>query len=128
MTKQIVISDNESLKDRKIDEFTKGERPDGKNIGIYKDAEYAFFKQSINPIANGYVDLMLSRSFVGKMYVRPFTKGSYLFDSTDVKTGNLVGKYGLDIMGLNQDWFEKRQKDVYTFVLVNRIRKYAQIQ
>ena len=128
MTKEIVLSDNASLKDRKIDEFTKGERPDGKKIGKYKDAEYAFFKQAINPMANGYVDLMLSRSFVGKMYVRPFTKGSYLFDSTDYKTGNLVGKYGLDIMGLNQDWFEKRQKDVYTFVLVNRIRKYAKIQ
>ena len=72
MTKEIVLSDKEPLKQRKIDEFTKGERPDGRRIGKYKDAEYAFFKQAINPSANGYIDLMLSRSFVGKMYVRPF--------------------------------------------------------
>lgn len=128
VTKEIVLSDKETLKQRKIDEFTKGERPDGRRIGKYKDAEYAFFKQAINPGANGYVDLMLSRSFVGKMYVKPFTKGSFLFDSRDEKTGNLIGKYGIDIMGLNQEWFEKRQKEIYRFVLVNKLKRHAKIQ
>jgi hypothetical protein len=129
MTKEIVLSDSESLKDRKIEEFTKGERPDGRKIGKYRSEEYADFKNQINPRAGfGYIDLMLSRSFVGNMFVRPFTRGSFRMDSTDSKTGNLLGKYGSDIMGLNQDWFEKRQKEIYRFVLIQKIKKVAQIR
>jgi hypothetical protein len=62
------------------------------------------------------------------MFVRPFTRGSFRMDSTDSKTGNLLGKYGSDIMGLNQDWFEKRQKEIYRFVLIQKIKKVAQIR
>ncbi len=129
MTKEIVLSDQESLKERKIEEFTKGERPDGRKIGKYRSGEYADFKHQINPRAGfGYIDLILSRSFVGKMFVRPFIRGSFRLDSTDSKTGNLLGKYGGEIMSINQDWFDKRQKEIYRFVLIQKIKKFAQIR
>lgn len=113
---QIVISDQDKLKDQKINEFSKGERPNGKKIGEYRSAEYAIFKQQINPLANGYVDLLLTRQFSSKLFVRPFGKG-FMFNSRDKKTGSLIGKYGIDIMGLNQDWFTNRQKNIYKPVL-----------
>lgn len=119
---QIVLSDNDAIKKEKINEFTKGERPDGEKIGEYRNAEYAFFKKAINPLAGGYVDLLLTRSFANKMFIKSTNKG-YLLDSTDSKTGNLIGKYGLDIMSINQEWFNKRQAEIYKFVLQFEISK-----
>jgi hypothetical protein len=113
---QIVLSDNEKLKEQKIKEFTKGERPNGEKIGEYRSAEYAIFKQHINPLANGYVDLLLTRQFSSKLFVRPFANG-FMFNSTDKKTSSLIGKYGIDILGLNQDFFNQRQKNIYKPVL-----------
>jgi hypothetical protein len=123
---KIVISDNQSLKQRKIDEFTVGELPDGSRIGTYKDAEYYFFKREINPFANGYVDLMLTRTFVNSMRVEPFTSGTYLFKAID--PNNLTGRYGIDILGLNQQWFENRQKEIYIHPFLRQIKQYAKIQ
>lgn len=113
----IIQDDQQKLKEEKVNEFTKGERPNGNKIGEYRDPEYAIFKSQINPTANGYVDLMLTRSFTNKMFLRKFGEG-YIFNSTDVKTGNLIGKYGLDIMSINQDWFNQRQKNIYKYILL----------
>lgn len=118
----IIQSDQEKLKQEKVNEFTKGERPNGRKIGEYRDPEYAIFKSHINPIGGGYVDLMLTRSFTNKMFLRKFGKG-YIFNSNDVKTGNLIGKYGLDIMSINQDWFNERQKNIYKYILLFDIGK-----
>ena len=111
-----MLSDQDKLKEEKINEFTKGERPNGKKIGEYRNAEYSIFKQQINPLANGYVDLLLTRQFSSKLFVRTFGSG-FMFNSTDNKTGSLIGKYGIDIMGLNQDWFNNRQRNIYKPVL-----------
>lgn len=113
-----MLSDQKALKEKKVSEFTKGERPDGNKIGRYSDPEYAYFKSQINPLAGfGNVDLLLTRQFTGKMFVKPYAAG-YIFDTTDEKRGNLLGKYGIEIMGLNQDWFTQRQKDIYKNVLL----------
>lgn len=113
----IIISDQDKLKQEKVNEFTKGQRPNKERIGEYRNAEYAIFKSQINPSANGYVDLLLTRSFTNKMFLRKFGNG-YLFNSTDSKTGNLIGKYGIDIMSINQDWFNERQKNIYKYILL----------
>jgi hypothetical protein len=125
LTQKIVLSDNESLKQRKIDEFTVGELPDGGKIGTYRDADYYFFKREINPFAGGYVDLMLTRTFVNSMRVSPFTNGTYLFRAND--PNNLGGRYGMDIFGLNQEWFTKRQQEIYIYPLLRQIKSYAKI-
>ena len=123
----IVLSDQERLKERKVNEFTQGERPNGEKIGEYSSssigAEYAFFKNRINPLAGmGNVDLMLTRSFTNKMFVIQSGKG-YIFNSSDNKRGNLIAKYGTDIMGLNQDWFNNRQSEIYRITLLYLIKQ-----
>ena len=119
---EIILSDQDKLKERKVKEFTKGERPDGERIGEYRDAEYGIFKSQINPLAGGSVDLLLTRSFTNKMFLRKIGKG-YLFNSNDYKTGSLIGKYGIDIMGINQEWFNERQKNIYKYILLFDISK-----
>lgn len=122
--KQIILSDQETLKEEKINEFEKGLRPDNKRIGGYQSGEYAHLKNQINPFAGfGNVDLIYTGSFVSKLFVRPYYSRAFLFDSSDSKTGNLIGKYGLDIMGINKEWFNKRQKDIYRLTLSVELQK-----
>jgi len=124
---KIILSDQKTLKEEKINEFSHGLRPDNSKIGVYKDAEYAIFKDHINPLANGYVDLLLTRQFSGGLFVQRFSPRTFIFNSSDSKTGNLIGKYGIDIMGINQEWFDIRQKDVYRLVLVQQIKQIYKI-
>jgi hypothetical protein len=80
----------------------------------------------MNPLAGfGNVDLILTGSFVSKLFLKSFRNGKFLFDSSDVKKNNLVSVYSGEIMGLNQDWFNIRQNDIYRLVLTEQIkRKY----
>lgn len=123
---EIVLSDQKPLKNEKINEFESGLRPNGERIGFYRDPEYAIFKQQLNPKADGTVDLLLSRRTASTLFVHKGNKnGSYTFGMTD--THNLVPKYGRDILGINEDWFKKRQNDVYRLTLVFNIKKNYKI-
>jgi len=126
LVEQIILSDRERLKEQKINEFERGLRPDNNRIGGYQNGEYANEKNQMNPLAGfGNVDLIYSGSFVSKLFLKSLKNNEFLFDSSDVKKKNLVGKYGGDIMGLNQDWFNIRQNDIYRLVLTEQIkRKY----
>lgn len=117
---EIILSDNATLKEEKINEWEQGLRPDNTKIGIYKDAEYAIFKDHINPRANGYVDLLLTRQTASSLFVVPNSVG-FTFKMND--RHNLIGKYGDAILGLNQDYFNQRQKDVYRLTLSVEMQK-----
>jgi len=122
IVEKIVLSDNKNLKEEKINEWEQGLRPDNEKIGVYRDAEYAIFKDHINPRANGYVDLLLSRRTASSLFVhKGASKGGFIFGMND--THNLIGRYGKDILGLNQNWFDKRQNDIYRIALVYSIKK-----
>lgn len=130
LVKEIVLSDKETLKERKINELERGLRPNEKRIGGYQNGEYANEKNQMNPLAGfGNVDLIYSGSFVSKLFLKSYSNNprGYIFDSTDSKTDNLVGKYGLDILGLNQEWFNKRQSEIYRYTLVYQIIKNYKI-
>ena len=117
---KIVLSDQKNLQSLKINEWEQGLRPDGSKIGVYKDAEYAIFKDHINPRAGGYVDLLLSRNTAKSLFVIKAQQG-YIFNMNDQH--GLVRKYGIDILGLNQESFNKRQEDVYQYALLYSLRK-----
>jgi len=121
---EIILSDQEKLKAQKISEFEHGFRPDGSRIGRYRDDEYRDLKLHQNPLADGYVDLLYTYKTARSLFVRPFGKG-YLFNWNDEH--NLVGRYGLDILGINQEWFDKRQKDIYRLTLIYQIKKIYNI-
>lgn len=120
--RETVLSDQKNLKSEKIREFSYGQMPDGSLIGRYRDAEYAIFKQQINPLAGGNVDLIYEGGFTKGLVVKPTERG-FIFDSTDYKSASLEKKYGEDIFGLNQEYFNQRQKDVYRLVLSVNIQK-----
>ena len=126
MINEIVLSDNEKLKAEKINEFEQGVRPDGTRIGTYRDPEYKQIKLAQNPKADGYVDLLYTWRTARSLFVHIGSEpNGYLFGWTD--NYNLVGKYGLDILGLNQEWFLKRQKDIYRYTMIFQIKKQYKI-
>lgn len=126
MMSEIILGD-QKLKQEKINEFTKGQNPDGSLIGNYRSAEYAIDKYQMNPLAGGHVDLILTRSFTNQLYVEKVRPRTYLFNSSDYKTNSLIGKYGIDIMGLNQDYWNNRQEQVYLPVFRFMIKRKANL-
>lgn len=121
--KEIVLSDNLALKKVKINEFEFGLRPNGKRIGEYANDNYAHKKNMQNSLAGyGNVDLIQTGAFVNSMFVFKNTKG-FLFDASNDKKGKLIEQYGLDIMGLNQKTFNKRQKYIYKIQLSEEISR-----
>lgn len=104
----------------KVDEFKKGENPDGSRIGYYRSPAYRLFKRQLNPLASGTVDLILTGSFTRSLFVDDISRDRYLFDSRDEKTELLVAKYGADILGLSPETFLQFQYDY----VAPEVRKY----
>jgi len=123
-----MVTGDSGLKDIKRDELEMGLRPNGQIIGSYRFTEYEIMKYRMNPKAKGKVDLILTGSFVGAMFVIRRYSRAFLFDSKDQKRDKLIGQYGIDIMGLNQSKFDKRQKELYAPVLIFQIKRYAKIR
>ena len=123
MVSEIVLNDNQKLKELKVNEFEFGFRPDYKKIGKYASEDYAHYKNTLNPLAgSGNVDLIVTGRFVNSFFVhRTSVRNGYIFGAKD--DNNLIGKYGKDILGLNQETFNKRQSDVYVQQLVYIIKK-----
>lgn len=119
---EIVTKDQQELKKEKINEFKRGELPNKDIIGVYRNPFYAKRKFSMNPLAGGTVDLILTGSFTNKLFLEKTERG-FLFNSTDNKTELLQQKYGTEIMGLNQQWFNERQQKVYKDLLIKEIKK-----
>lgn len=123
---QIVLNDQKELKKAKIDEFERGELPDGNRIGYYRDKNYREFKQTLNPLASGTVDLILTGRTVSTLFVRRSgSPRAYIFGMND--RYNLIGKYGIDILGLNEQTFEQREARAYAPELVKLIKSTCKI-
>jgi hypothetical protein len=90
---------NENLIRKKIrDRWLLGKDPDGNEIGIYSKsqigAEYAFFKNKINPLAGvGNVDLTLTGALGKGIKVKLASNNIEIF-STDSKFDEIAEKYG----------------------------------
>lgn len=118
---------DKTLKTEKINEFESGTRPDGSRIGQYRSSVYRDFKQRINPKASGTVDLILTGQFTQGLYLTSRFQRAFIFESRDKKSEDLKGKYGIDIMGINEEFFYNKQKFDYAPLLVIEIKKYANI-
>ena len=117
------MSDQKRIKEQKLNEFEYGLRPNGSIIGNYRDEEYKIMKYFRNPNAGGQVDLILTGRWSQSLKLKHYYKSAFLFDAPLEQEYNLVGRYGLDILGINQDWFEQRQRDIYRYVLIQDIKK-----
>jgi hypothetical protein len=70
---------------------------------------------------------MVRREFVGGLHLDKPDSKTYIFNSTDWKTNMLRSKYGEEIMGINPDYWYKRQIDVYRLTFVHMIKQKAGI-
>lgn len=107
------ISEKEKdLLDIKYDEFEQGDIYGNYTTSRYKNAEYGNMKYQQNPRAGGNVDLIYTGAFLESFKLNKPKQNKYMFGATDKKRNKLVEKYGIDIMGLNQDDFDKFQIEV----------------
>ena len=122
-----IIRSSPSLVFRKQDEFRQGENPDGTTIGEYSRSpmgqEYRLFKLSLNPLAGGTVDLILTGSTIKNLQVVSLGSGEFYLYSTDPKWPSLVEKYGNQIIRINKEHFNGLQKHEYSHALISRMRE-----
>jgi len=103
-----------------------GKRPDGSEIGTYKDFGYELLKRKQNPLAGGKVDLTLDGG-LNKGLVVNYLNGSIsnIF-STDEKAVTIAERYGLDVYGLTPketDLVLERAKENVFVKLYNQVFK-----
>src|SRR5690606_4038083 len=79
-----------------------GKRPDGSLIGFYRDVDYAIFKQQINSVAGGDVDLTLTGSLGDRIKVILQSKGIEIY-SDDWKFEQISTKYGIDNFNITEE-------------------------
>lgn len=124
-TAKIITKDPHILR-KKVDDFRRGLRPDGSIIGEYSDSpmgqEYRLFKMSINPLAGGNVDLILTGSTARKLGVDSLGNGVFAINSSDTKWDDLISKYGEDLKIIDPNTFINLQTDVYAPQLIQRIK------
>lgn len=85
--------------------------------------EYRLFKLSINPLAGGTVDLILTGSTIKHLQVVSLGNGEFELYSTDHKWPDLVAKYGNQITKINSEFFKGLQKHEYAPKLIERMRE-----
>lgn len=110
---QAIIQKDSQIKREKIDEFRAGELPDGSRIGEYASESYRLFKLDQNPLASGFVDLILTGAYISALFVERVEGDRYRFNSTDEKAEPLRQKYGNEIRGLNEGTFRDLEEKVY---------------
>ncbi len=123
---KIITSDKEILQ-VKFEELQRGKRPDGAPIGEYSSSpmgqEYALFKNHKNPLPGlGQVDLIDTGAFAKGNKVVYLSNGWYTIESTDSKADELIEKYGRINEEINQDAWNRLQKNSYAPKLFRAIK------
>lgn len=127
ITAKLVIQEESKIKILKEQDFLEGDiLGDGKKY-TYRSKAYSDLKKKRNPLAGGFVDLIDTGSFVEKMYLLTPKSGKFKFGSRDSKTPTLREKYGEMIFGLNQQAFNKFQKDFIQKRLIKELKNVAKI-
>lgn len=85
-------------------QLLKGQRSDGKDMPEYVEGSKA-------PSAPGLITLFDSGEFLDSIDSL-FNDEGITFESDDYKAGFLLGKYGKEVLGLNQENIQELQKRV----------------
>lgn len=124
MVNEELIKEETTLKTLKEQDFLEGDiYGDGKTLVSYRSEDYELFKSKKNPIAGGAVDLIVTGQFVDAMYLLKPKQGKYKFGNTDKKRNILKEMYGENIFGLNQNVFEKFQRDIIAPRFIRKIKQ-----
>ena len=123
MVYEHIKANEDMLRDLKYDEYEQGDIFSNHTTLRYKWDWYGNYKYEINPRAMGNVDLIYTGSFIDSFKINKPNKNAYLFGATDSKRDELVDRYGIDIMGLNQDTFNSFQKDIIAPLFIQDLQK-----
>jgi len=125
---ELLIKDEATIKQLKEQDFLQGDIfGDGKTFATYRSKGYERSKRALNPIAGGKVDLIKTGSFVDAMRLNKPKGSRYLFGNTDSKRNILKDIYGENIFGLNQNVFNKYQKEIVAPRFISAIKLKANI-
>ena len=123
---EAIILNDKGIVDRKKAEHKAGVDSEGQLIGDYRSPSYAAFKQRLNPVAGGKVDLILTGAYVRSLKTKSLGNGQYKVESDDEKAKGLIAKYDPNNTGrlntINQEVFLGRQKSVHAPLLVKKLR------
>lgn len=112
----------ESLADLNAVQLLQGQSAKGKNLKSYANAEYAAYKNQLNPLPGyGNPDLKLTGAFYQGIRAE-FQGGRLEITSTDSKTASLQKKYSDDNMfGLSEKFRNEHVKENIEPVFVREI-------
>lgn len=124
IVKELLLKDEKTLKLLKEQDFLRGDIYGNDRQYNYRSQSYSLFKQQMNPLARGKVDLILTGAFVDAMFLKSVGGGKYMFGNSDSKAGMLVETYGREILGLNNEVFTTYQKEILKARFVRELKKY----
>ena len=122
MVREELIKEEDTLRMLKEQDFLEGDIYGNGAKDTYASEDYSRYKMSLNPLAGGFVDLIKTGAFIDSFKLNKPKENRYLFGATNSKRGELVKKYGIDIMGLNQGVFDKFQKEIIAPRFVRKIK------
>lgn len=85
-------------------------------IGEYKSVAYAMFKQRMNPLAGGSVDLFLTGDLQRFLTIEKRSKNIFKIYSKDDKYKTLADKYGKEQFGLTEDQNTELMINIHTYL------------
>ena len=95
----------------------KGKDTDGNPIGFYRQLSYKMFKEKLNPMAKGNVDLFLTGDLQRNLTFGKMGK-DYQIYSTDWKYHDLFYKYGgATAFGLTEDQHKEILSEMTIYVI-----------
>lgn len=108
-----IIKEEDNLKFIKEEEYLEGDIYSNSTKKTYAWEEYASKKYAKNPRAGkGNVDLINTGAFIDSFKLNKPKQNKYLWGATDKKRNDIVKMFGQDIMSLNQESFDKFQKEI----------------
>lgn len=104
--------------------WKRGEQPDGNIIGLYAVYSYKTFKEQINPLGKGFVDLTLTGALGEKITFAMFGTAEYEIFSRDYKFGKIVEKYGDYNFNISEKERQKLAYDITKQITEKVIKNY----
>jgi len=124
---EVIIKAESEIKGLKEQDFLEGDIYGDGSLRSYRAPGYELFKASLNPLAGGAVDLILTGAFVNAMFIDTPNKNAYHFGNSDSKRDKLANQYGTGIFGLNQNVFDKFQTEILAPRYIRIIKEQANI-
>ena len=86
-------------------------------IGEYKSVAYRMFKQRMNPLAGGSVDLFLTGDLQRFLTIEKRSKNIFKIYSKDGKYKMLADKYGKEQFGLTEEQNTELMINIHTYLI-----------